>query len=79
MVVQSHLSASVIIIITISVMMIMAGCKVSHFAIFGSIGAGVGLSGMYILAKFFKMGSFRLSRIYSFVNPWLDPQETDGR
>lgn len=72
--VQSHFSASVVIILVLSIMMIMAGSKFSHFAVFGSIGAGVGLSGMYILAKFFKMGSFRLSRIYSFVNPWLDPQ-----
>ncbi len=37
--VQSHLSASVIIIITVALMMIMAGCKIAHFAIFGGIGA----------------------------------------
>lgn len=37
--VQSHLSASILIILTISVMMIMAGCKFSHFVIFGGAGA----------------------------------------
>ncbi len=74
LVVQSHFSASVIIILVLSVMMIAAGTKFSHFALFGSIGAGGLLGGMYILAKFFHIGSFRLARIYSFINPWQDPQ-----
>lgn len=71
---QSHFSASVIIILVLSVMMITAGTKFSHFALFGSIGAGGLLGGMYVLAKFFKIGSFRLARIYSFLDPWQDPQ-----
>lgn len=36
--VQSHFSASVIIILVISVMMIVAGSKVSHFVTFGTVG-----------------------------------------
>lgn len=36
--VQSHFSASVIIILVISVMMIVAGSKVSHFVTFGTMG-----------------------------------------
>lgn len=72
--VQSHFSASVVIILVLSIMMMMAGTKFSHFALFGSVGAGAGLSLMFILAKFFGMGSFRLSRIYSFLDPWQDPQ-----
>jgi len=72
--VQTHFSASVIIILVLSVMMITAGTKFSHFAVFGSIGAGGLLGGMYILAKFFNIGSFRLARIYSFLDPWQDPQ-----
>lgn len=36
--VQTHLSASVIIILVVSVMMIVAGSKVSHFVTFGTIG-----------------------------------------
>lgn len=74
LVVQSHFSASVIIILVISVMMITAGSKFSHFALFGSIGAGGLLGGMYVLAKVFHIGSFRLARIYSFLDPWQDPQ-----
>ena len=72
--VQSHFSASVIIILVLSVMMITAGTKFSHFAVFGSIGAGGLLAGMYVLARFFNIGSFRLARIYSFLDPWQDPQ-----
>ena len=36
--VQSHFSASVIIILVISVMMIVAGSKISHFVTFGTVG-----------------------------------------
>lgn len=36
--IQSHLSASVIIILVVSVMMIVAGSKLSHFVTFGTIG-----------------------------------------
>ena len=70
---QSHLSASVLIILTISVMMIMAGCKVSHFAIFGGAGITIGSIGLYILAKYFDIGAYRLKRITAFLDPWADP------
>ena len=76
MVVQSHLSASVIIIITISVMMIMAGRKVSHFAIFGGSGAILGATGLYVLAKEFGIGEYRLKRLIAFADPWADPLDT---
>lgn len=73
-VVQSHFSASVIIILVVSVMMITAGSKISHFALFGSLGAAAGLGVMYFFAKVLGKGSFRLARIYSFMDPWQDPQ-----
>lgn len=73
---QSHLSASVLIILTISVMMIMAGCKVSHFAIFGGAGITIGSIGLYILAKYFDIGAYRLKRITAFLDPWADPLDT---
>ena len=76
LVIQSHLSASVLIILTISVMMIMAGCKVSHFAIFGGAGVTLGSIGLYILAKYFDIGAYRLKRITAFLDPWADPLDT---
>lgn len=72
--VQSHLSASIIIILVISVMMIVAGSRVAHFATFGAIGAGGVVGLMYILAKFFNIGSYRLTRVTSFLNPWAYAQ-----
>lgn len=71
---QTHLSASVVIILIVAVMMIVAGCKLIHFVIFGSIGAVGGGLGLYILAKVADIGTFRIGRITSFLNPWADPQ-----
>lgn len=76
MLVQSHLSASAIIIITVSVMMIIAGCKISHFAIFGGTGAVLGSTALYVLAKKFGIGAYRLKRLTAFANPWADPLDT---
>lgn len=74
--IQSHLSASVIIILTIAVMMMMAGCKISHFAIFGGIGVTLGGGALYVLAKKFGIGAYRLERLMAFMNPWADPTDT---
>ena len=54
----------------------MAGCKVSHFAIFGGAGVTIGSIGLYILAKYFGIGAYRLKRITAFLNPWADPLDT---
>ena len=74
--VQSHLSASIVIVLTVSVMMLMAGCRVAHFAIFGGTGAFAGGLGLYILAKNYGIGAYRLKRITAFANPWADPLDT---
>ena len=74
--IQSHLSASAIIIITIAVMMIMAGCKFSHFAIFGGAGVVAGGGLLYFLAKKFGIGAYRLERLMAFMDPWADPTDT---
>lgn len=74
--VQSHFSASVIIIAVVAVMMIVAGSRLVHFVSFGAVGASLGIGAMYILAKFFNIGSYRLERITSFLNPWADAQDS---
>jgi len=74
--IQSHLSASILIILTIAVMMIMAGCKFSHFAVFGGAGAVLGGGALYILAKNFGIGAYRLQRLIAFADPWADPLDT---
>ena len=72
--IQSHFSASVIIILVVSVMMIVAGSRVAHFVTFGTIGATGLIGGMFVLAKWFGIGGFRLTRITAFLNPWADAQ-----
>lgn len=53
-------------------MMIMAGCKIRYFLLYGSLAGVAGLGGMYALAKYANMGSFRLDRLVSFLDPWAD-------
>lgn len=72
--VQSHLSATLIIILVVSVMMMVAGTRFIHFASFGVLGAGGGLGVLYILAKYFNEGTYRLQRLVSFTDPWQDAQ-----
>lgn len=74
--IQSHLSATIIITLVISLMMIIAGCKLRYFLSYGILGAGLGATAMYVLATVFNKGSYRLDRITAFLNPWADPQES---
>lgn len=73
---QSHLSASVLIILVISVMMIMAGSKLRYFLTFGGAAAIGGGGILYILAKYFDKGTYRLERLTAFMNPWADPTDS---
>ena len=57
-------------------MMIMAGCKFSHFAIFGGAGVVAGGGLLYFLAKKFGIGAYRLERLMAFMDPWADPTDT---
>ncbi len=75
-VVQNHLSVSIVIISVVSIMMLMAGSRLLHFATFGSIGAVVGAIGLYVMSKLSSQASFRIARITSFLNPWADAKGT---
>ena len=74
--VQNHLSATLVIIMIVSVMMLMAGVRLRYFLTFGTIGAGLGGLGLYLLAKFTGEGNFRISRIINFLDPWADSTGT---
>lgn len=63
---QPHLSASLVILGIVCVMMIVAGCKFKHF-LFTGLGAGVPL-----LALLIAMEPYRLKRFTTFLNPWSD-------
>ena len=72
--VQDHLSATIIIIMIISIMMLTAGTKLRYFLSLGSLGAVGGAGALYLLAKYTEKGAFRIARITSFLNPWADKQ-----
>lgn len=68
---QPHLSASIVIIGIVCVMMIVAGCKFKHFLFSG---LGFGIPG---LAALIAIEPYRLKRFVTFLNPWSDIRE-DG-
>lgn len=67
---QNHLSATFVICVLAVLLMFMAGTKISYFIKLGVpvIAAGV----LYIVKK----GGFRLTRIFSFFNPWADATDS---
>ena len=55
--VQDHLSATIIIIMIISIMMLTAGTKLRYFLSLGSLGAVGGAGALYLLAKYTEKGA----------------------
>lgn len=72
--IQDHLSATIIIVLVVGIMMLMAGVRPMYFATVGSSVAVAGAAGLYAMAKFTSKGAFRIARITSFLNPWADKQ-----
>ena len=70
-IVQNHMSVSLIIGIVTITMMVMAGCRMSHFVNVGAIGVS-GLAGLFGLAQMSGKGGFRSERIATFFDPWSD-------
>ena len=71
--VQNHLSVSLIIGIITVTMMVMAGCRLSHFANTGIIAVS-GLAGLVGILQMTGKGGFRLARIATYFDPWSDAQ-----
>ena len=72
--IQDHLSATIIIVAVVSIMMLMAGTRLKYFLTAGTGIGALGVAGLYLMAKFTSKGAFRLARITSFLNPWADKQ-----
>ncbi len=73
--VQNHVSVSLVIGIITVTMMVMAGCRISHFANVGIIVTSL-LVGAIGFLQVTGKGGFRLDRISTFFNPWADAQGT---
>ena len=65
---QEHFSATLIIVMVVSIMMLIAGSKLSYFMTIGLSGAVLAI--IFILTK---GAEFRMGRITSFLDPWADP------
>lgn len=63
---EPHLSSSMVIIGIVSIMMIMAGCKFKHFLF---TGLGVGIPGLAVLIA---IEPYRLKRFITFLDPFKD-------
>lgn len=63
---QPHFSASIVIIGICAIMMIMAGCKFSHFVLTGSVVGIPAIIGLVFLEP------YRLKRVITFLDPWQD-------
>ena len=73
--VQNHLSVSLVIIIIAITMMVMAGCRMQHFAATGGFGV-LGLGTIVGMLQMSGKGGFRLDRISTYFNPWAAAQGT---
>lgn len=67
---QPHLSASIVIIGIVCIIMIVAGCKFKHFLL---TGLGLGIPGLTVLIA---IEPYRLQRFVTFLNPWADATNT---
>ena len=73
---EPHLSTSIVIIIVCCVMMIIAGCKFWQFLVSGIVVGGIGGIGataLYFLStKFQERFQYVVTRITTFLDPWKD-------
>lgn len=67
---QPHLSASMVIIGIVCAMMVVAGCKFKHFVLTG-LGAGLPL-----LSAAIAFSPYRLERFVTFLDPWKDANDS---
>lgn len=74
--VQSHLSATLVIVMIVAILMLMAGTRMRYFVSVGSVLIIVGCVVLYILATVYGIGGYRLERITAFLDPWSDPTDT---
>ena len=75
-IVQNHLSATLLIIMIVTVMMLMSGSRIRYFLTFGTAGVATGGMGLFLYAKLTNKGAFRIARIVTFLNPFADSQGT---
>lgn len=71
-IVQNHLSATILIILIVSIMMLMAGSKMKYFLTFGIPAATLGGGALFLYAWKTGKGWFRILRLINFLDPFAD-------
>lgn len=71
---QNHLSATFVIIVITSILMIMAGSRLKYFLSIGLVLAVLAVTGLFYMTNITNTGGFRIKRIISFMDPWADIQ-----
>ena len=71
LILEPHVSTSMVIIITCCVMIIMAGCKFLQFVAAGGIGS-IATILYFISDKFQEKFQYIVTRITTFIDPWQD-------
>ena len=73
---EPHVSTSMVIIITCCIMMIMAGCKFWQFLMTGIVaGGGIGVIATILYSisdKFQEKFQYIVRRVITFTDPWQD-------
>ncbi|MBR3133811.1 MAG: putative lipid II flippase FtsW [Clostridia bacterium] len=64
---QTHFSATLVMVMLVSILMVMAGTKILHFVFVGVPTAIAGIVGIFTLGE-----GFRLQRLITFLDPWQD-------
>ena len=70
LILQPHLSASIVIIGIVCIMMIVAGCNFKHFVFTGLAG------GVPLLTVAIAFSPYRLKRFVTFLDPWKDASDS---
>ena len=70
--VQNHLSATILIVMIVSIMMLMAGSRLRYFLTFGTAGIAAGATALFAYAKITGKGMFRITRLITFLDPFAD-------
>lgn len=74
--VQNHLSATIVIVLIIGIMMLIAGVKMRYFLGCGIPVAILGIVVLFLRAIITGEGAFRLNRLTSFFDPFKDATNT---
>ena len=73
--IQNHLSATLLIVMMVSIMMLMAGSRLRYFLSFGIPAGVLGGGALFLYAWKTKKGWFRVLRLITFLDPFAYIQD----